>query len=68
MDHSKDRSQLKVGDTVKFLSPLNDDEALERFIVLENRGSRVLVEAICNMKIKPTFVYQANDLIATLNE
>ncbi len=54
---------FEVGDVVRFAAPLSDDEAVETFKVLELRESRVLVEAICDMSLKPTFVYSSSDLV-----
>jgi hypothetical protein len=62
MDLSEGQPHIRVGDTVKFLSPLTEEEGGERFIVIEHRGPRVLVEAVCDMRVKPTFVYEAADL------
>lgn len=53
---------LDVGQTVRFREPLTDDEREERFIVIELRGERVLVEFICDMNIKPHHVYLMADL------
>lgn len=55
---------LAVGQSVKFINPLTDDERGERFIVLELRSERVLVEFICDMTIRPTFVYPTADLVS----
>jgi hypothetical protein len=57
------RAELQVGQTVRFAAPESPDEEAERFIVLELRGDRVLVEFICNMRIKPTHVYLVADLV-----
>jgi hypothetical protein len=54
---------LSVGETVKFAAPLTDDERVERFTVIELRGHRVLVEYICDMRLKPQSVYFVADLI-----
>ena len=56
---------LKVGDEIRFLEPITDDEHEERFEVLELRGERVLV-AMKNsgMSIIPTFAYLTKDLVA----
>lgn len=54
---------MNVGDVVRFAVPQTEEERVERFIVLELRGPRVLVEFICDMSIKPTFTYPAEDLI-----
>lgn len=53
---------LAVGQTVKFANPLSDDERDERFTVVELRGDRVLVEFICDMRVKPQSVSLAADL------
>jgi hypothetical protein len=58
-----DKHPIEVGDIVKFVSPHTQDETTERFVILEHRGPRVLVEAVCDMKMKPAFVYLAKDLI-----
>jgi hypothetical protein len=49
---------------VKFKEPADNDEATERFKVLEDRTERVLVEGMGfdEWQIKPTFVYNTNDL------
>lgn len=43
---------------------MTSDEATERFTVVELRGDRVLVELVCDMPIRPQFVYMLSDLIA----
>ena len=53
---------MKVGDVVRFAAPETEDEESERFVVLDLRGDRTLVEFVCEMNIKPTFVYQTADL------
>lgn len=55
-------ASLTVGQTVKFLNPLSDDERQERFTVIELRDDRVLVEFICGMNIRPQFLYLTADL------
>ena len=55
---------MQISQQVKFAAPLTADEATERFVVVELRGERVLVEFICDMPIRPTFVYIAADLVA----
>jgi hypothetical protein len=51
-----------VGDTVKFATPLDTNEANERFTVLELRGPRALVQLQCNSALAPTFSYYADEL------
>jgi hypothetical protein len=55
---------FSAGQIVKFVAPVSDNERHERFKVLELRGPRVLVEFVCDMSIRPTFVYLAADLVA----
>jgi len=56
---------LNIGDEVKFSRPLTDDERIERFVVVELRGDRVLVAMKdSGMTIVPTFVYLQADLKA----
>ena len=50
---------------VRFRNPEDDEEANERYVVLEDRGDRVLVmplEGFKDWEIVPTFVYAVNDL------
>lgn len=54
---------MQVGDVVRFAAPETEDEKSERFVVLELRGERTLVEFVCEMNIKPTFVYRTADLV-----
>lgn len=54
---------MNPGDIVKFKNPLTPQDSLEQFKVLEIRGDKALVEAICDMKFKPTFVYFTASLI-----
>ena len=57
------QGMLRVGDRVKFVSPKTPDEHVERFEVLELRGDRALVRFLYSgMQIKPTFVYQIEEL------
>lgn len=63
MNTVDDHVRVQPGDTVKFLAPLTEEEAAERFVIVEDRGSRVLVEAVCDMRIRPTFVYRVEELI-----
>ena len=56
-------NSLHIGDEVKFSRPLTDDERIERFVVVELRGDRVLVAMKeSGMSIVPTFVYLQADL------
>lgn len=55
---------IAIGQRVKFAAPLNEDERQERFTVVELRGDRVLVEFICDMNIRPSFVYLTADLVS----
>ncbi len=44
---------IKAGDIVKYYTPLSEAEVNARFIVIENRGDRLLVEFICNNYLRP---------------
>ena len=58
------RAALRVGDEVRFADPKTDDERIERFVVAELRGERVLVSMKdSGMTIVPTFAYLAQDLV-----
>ncbi len=50
-----------VGDVVEFREPA-EDEIGARFLVQEMNGDRCLVQFICDMTIRPTFVYRVADL------
>lgn len=54
---------LQVGQLVKFANPQSANEMIERFTVVELRGTRVLVEFVCDLAIKPTFVYLVSEMV-----
>lgn len=56
---------IRPGDEVRFANPMTVGEEIERFMVLELRGERVLV-AMKNsdMRIVPTFAYLTTDMQA----
>lgn len=47
---------------LKFKNPQNKDEEQERFVLVEDRGDRMLVEFVCDMGIRPVFVYATEEL------
>ena len=47
--------------TVIFKNPIGN-EINEKFKVVEDRGDKFLVELICDLPIRPTFVYLKSDL------
>ena len=56
--------QLKAGDVVKFKTPADADEASLLFVVVEDRGPRVLVCDVASpMIIKPQMAYLAADMV-----
>lgn len=60
---------MNPGDVVMFSQPLSESEKVERYEVIEDRGSRVLVKYInVSMKIAPTFVFYKNELKVCSNE
>lgn len=54
---------MNLNQVVKFKEPMSKDEAAERFVIVEVRGDRVLVELVCEMTIRPTFVYMAEEMV-----
>jgi hypothetical protein len=55
--------ELKKGDLVRFREPLDENEKLERFVLLEDPdGGRVLGEGVCNLPIKPTKVLRVEEI------
>lgn len=63
--NAKSDRELRLGQTVRWASPKNEDERGERFIVRELRGDRVLVSARYwpHGSIVPTWVYATADLV-----
>ncbi len=56
---------MKVNDEVKWVQPVDANEAGERFIVIEVNGDRCLIEDICDLPIRPTTVARTADLTST---
>jgi hypothetical protein len=64
---------LVAGQLVKFAAPLNDSEATQRYEVVEYRAARpeigdtrpdrVLVRFVCDMRLPPTDVFEASELV-----
>jgi hypothetical protein len=51
---------------MKFAEPLDESEAADRFEVLEDRDTRVLVRSIVYLldwSIRPTYVYDKSELV-----
>jgi len=54
---------MKKGDVVKFRNVVDAGDESLRMILLENPdGGRVLVESIVDMKIRPTYRYDVENL------
>lgn len=54
---------MKKGDMVKYREPVNMEEESERFVVIEDRGDRVLVGSIfTSLVLGATTVLPADDL------
>lgn len=54
---------MKKGDIVKFRKAVDPgDEDLRMILLEDSDGGRVLVESIVDMKIRPTFRYNVEDL------
>ena len=63
------KTQLKIGDTVKYKTPLTDEENLT-FVILEihpkdtNIREKLLVQLVCDLTLKPTFCYFSDEFIS----
>ncbi len=57
---------MKTGDIVRYARPEDGEENL-RFRLLEINGDRVLIELICDWRLKPTETV-ALDEVATADE
>lgn len=44
---------MKTGDLVKYSKPMNDQEKALRFVLVEDRDTRVLIELVCDWALKP---------------
>ncbi len=53
---------MKIGDAVKFLDGLYDDEKGAMYTVIEINGDRVIIEFICDLPIPPQSVAKTNEL------
>ena len=56
-------AELEPGMIVKFAELIEEGDGEARFIVIESRGDRVLVEAICSMSIKPQYNFRRSELV-----
>lgn len=45
--------ELKRGQVVRYAKPVNAAEAECRFVVVEPRGDRVLIQLVCDLRIPP---------------
>lgn len=58
---------MKVGDLVKYKEPIDEKEEYERFVVLEDRGDRVLLGMLfINLRFGATSVLQTEDLTISI--
>lgn len=62
-DYKERLEYMRIGEVVRFAEPQTKDEEEERFVLLELRGDRALVELVCEMSIRPTFVYRTAELV-----
>lgn len=53
---------MKIGDTVKFLDGLYDDEMGATYQVVEINEDRAIIEFICNLPIPPQSIAKINEL------
>lgn len=57
-----EKKMLKIGDTVKFLDGLYEDEEGARYKVLEVNGDRAIIEFICHLPIPPQSTAKVDEL------
>jgi len=57
---AKDETKMT---TVKYANPQNEAEAAQRFTVIEDRDTRLLVELVCDMPLRPTFCFAKSDFV-----
>jgi hypothetical protein len=53
---------MEQGTLVKLTQPADEREAQARYVVVEDRGDRILIEYVCNMPIRPTELVAASDV------
>ena len=53
---------MKVGDTVKFIDGLYDDEQGSRYKVIEINSDRAIIEYVCQLPIPPRSVARVEEL------
>lgn len=53
---------VKAGTVVRFANPLDESEKKATFVVIEDRETRLFVEAVCNMALRPKYVYNKTDM------
>ena len=49
---------IKPGDIVRWYCPMTDTDRAERFTVLEVNSDRGIMQAVCDLPIKPTRAFQ----------
>jgi len=59
---------MKIGDKVKFLEGLYDDEKGAMYKVIEMNGERSIIEFICDLPIPPQSVAKTNELEVVQSE
>lgn len=60
--NAREIESMKIGDRVKFIDGLYDDEIGAEYIVLEINGDRGIIEYICDLPIPPQSVAKMNEL------
>ncbi len=53
---------MKIGDTVKFLDGLYDDEKGATYKIIEINGDRSIIEFICDLPIPPQSTAKTKEL------
>ena len=58
-----EKSEIKVGSIVKYSQP-TEGEADFRFLLKEDNGDRVMIELICDERIRPVEVVAPDEIEA----
>lgn len=59
---SKENVNMEIGDIVKFIDGLYNDEKEAKYKVVEMNGDRVIIEFICDLPIPPQSIAKTSEL------
>jgi hypothetical protein len=67
--HNEDNSMVyENGQIVMFTTFMEEGDEEARFIVIEDRDSRILVEEICDLPFAPQRVFQKDEITLALEQ